>query len=130
MNSNSRIISKVDPLLFYKSDEVIGYILVHLDDFLFAGNPDFLKTIITKLGGTFLIGKEDNLKLKYLGVNVTSTNSTITLDQYQYIQNLHKIYIHADQKKELTSPLTKTVIRYIATRYYHRFIITHTNWII
>ena len=78
---------------------------MHVDDFLFTGNPDFLKTIITKLRGTFLIG-EDNLKFKYPGV--TSTNSTITLDQYQYIQNLHKNYIHADQKKELRSPLTKT----------------------
>ena len=43
-----------------------------------------------------LIGKEDKVNFKYLGLNVTPTNSTITLDQYQYIQNLHKIEIHAD----------------------------------
>ena len=54
-----------------------------------------------------MIGKEDKLEFKYLGLNVTSTNSTITLDQYQYIQNLHKTDIDTDQKKELTSPLNK-----------------------
>ena len=75
VNSNSGTISKVDPSLFLwynESDELIGYILGHVDDFLFAGNKDFHKTIITKFN--------------YLGLNVT-TNSTITLYQYQYIQN-------------------------------------------
>ena len=83
-------------LLWYnESDELIGYILVHVDDFLFAGNQGFHKTIITKLRGAFLIGKEDKLNFKYLGLNVT-TNSTITLGQNQYIQNLHKIEIDTD----------------------------------
>ena len=61
MNNNSGTISKVDPFLFLwysESDKLIGYILVHVDDFLFAGNQDFHKTIITKLGGTFLTGTE------------------------------------------------------------------------
>ena len=63
----------------------------------------FHKAIITKLRGTILIGKEDKLNLKedklnfkYLGLNVTSINSIITLNQYQYIQNLHKIDIDTD----------------------------------
>ena len=63
VNSNSGTISKVDPSLFLwynESDELIGYIIVHVDDFLFAGSPDFHKTIITKLRGKFLIGKEVN----------------------------------------------------------------------
>ena len=62
MNSNSGTISKVDPSLFLwynENDELIGYILVHVDNFLFAQNQDFHKTIIIKLRGTFLIGKED-----------------------------------------------------------------------
>ena len=80
---------------------------MHVDDFLFAGNKDPDKAIITKLRLIFLIGKEDKLNFEYLELNVASTNSTITLDQYQYIQNLHKIEIHADLKKEPTSPLNK-----------------------
>ena len=67
MNSNSRTISKVNSslILWYnESDELIGYNLVHVDDFLFAGNKDFHKTTITKLRGAFLIGKEDKLNLK------------------------------------------------------------------
>ena len=56
----------------------------------------FHKAIITKLRGTILIGKEDKLNFKYLGLNVTSINSIITLNQYQYIQNLRKIDIDAD----------------------------------
>ena len=56
MNNNSGTISKVDQFLFLwysESDKLIGYILVHVDDFLFAGNQDFHKTIITKLRGKF-----------------------------------------------------------------------------
>ena len=62
MNSNSRTISKVDPSLFLwynENDGLIGYIFVHVDDFLLAQNQDFHKTIIIKLRGAFLIGKED-----------------------------------------------------------------------
>ena len=98
MNSNSRTIYKNDPLLFLwynESDELIGYILVHIDDFLSTGNQGFHKTIITKLRGKFLIGKEDKLNFKYLGPNVTATNSTITLN------------INTDRKNEVTSPLNK-----------------------
>ena len=82
VNSNSGAISKVHPSLFLwynESDELIGYILVHVDEFLFARNQDFHKTIITKLRGTFLMGKENKLNFKYLGLNVTSTNSTTPL---------------------------------------------------
>ena len=81
VNSNSETISKVDPSLFLwynESEELIGYILVHVDDFLFAGNKDFHKTMITKLKRIFLIGKEAKLSFKYLGLNVTSIDSTIT----------------------------------------------------
>ena len=56
----------------------------------------FHKAIITKLRGTILIGKEDKLNFKYLGLNVTSINSIITLNQYQYIQNLRQIDIDTD----------------------------------
>ena len=54
-----------------------------------------------------MIEKEDKLNFKYLGLDVTSTNSTITLNQYQYIQNLPKIKIHTDRNKEPTSTLNK-----------------------
>ena len=65
-------------LWYNESEELIGYILVHVDDFLFAGNKDFHKTMITKLKRIFLIGKEAKLSFKYLGLNVTSFDSTIT----------------------------------------------------
>ena len=107
VNNNSRTISKIDPSLFlwyHESDELIGYILVQADDFLFAGNKDLHKTIITILGGTFLTGKEDKLNFKYLQLNVTSTNSTVTIKHYQYI---HITVIHKDHKKDPTSPLNK-----------------------
>ena len=91
---------------YHKCDELIA-ILVHVDNFLFAWNKDFYKKIITELRGKRLIEKEDKLNFKYLGLDVTSTNSTITLNQYQYIQNLPKIKIHTDRNKEPTSTLNK-----------------------
>ena len=109
VNSNSRTISKIDQSLFlwyHESDELIGYILVQADDFLFAGNKDLHKTKITILGGTFLTGKEDKLNFKYLQLNVTSTNSTVTIKHYQYI---HITVIHKDHKKDPTSIKQKKI---------------------
>ena len=92
VNSNSGTISKVDPSLFLwynESDELIGYILVHVDDFLFAGNIDFHKTIITKFN--------------YLGLNVT-----IIAQLHSTNISTFKTEIHTDREKELTSPLNET----------------------
>lgn len=50
-NSNSGTISKFDLSLFLwynKNHQLVGYILVHIDGFLFTGNKDILKTITTK----------------------------------------------------------------------------------
>ena len=54
-----------------------------------------------------MIGKEGKLNFKYLGLNLISKNGNITLDQFQYIQNLQKINIPVDGKSNPTIELSK-----------------------
>ena len=49
---------------------LIGYILVHVDDFSFARKLQFHKTVISKLRETFQVGKEVKLDFKHIGLNV------------------------------------------------------------
>ena len=97
-NSNSGTISKFDLSLFLwynKNHQLVGYILVHIDGFLFTGNKDHNYQITT-----FLTEKEEKLNFRYLRVHITSTNNTITLDQHQYFQNPYKSKERANKSLE------------------------------
>ena len=107
---NSRVVSDVDPSLFlwYDSNsELIGYLLIHVDDFLFAGHQNFHERIMKKLKSSFLVGKEEKLNFRYLGINISSGNCNITLDQNSYIKNLTKIDLNPDRKRDQTAPLVQ-----------------------
>ena len=85
---------------------MIGCILVHVDDFLFAGTLYFHKTVISKLRETFQVGKEVELDCKYIGLNTTiTTKSHIFTDQHHYINKLRKIHIASHRKSNNLSPL-------------------------
>ena len=60
-----------------------------------------------KVETAFLINKEDKLNFKYLRLNVTWNNNNITLNQFEYIQNLQEVNIPASRKNILTSTLGK-----------------------
>ena len=100
------VTSKVDPSLLLwhdKNNILIGYILVRVDYFLFAGPLHFHKTVISKFRET-KVGKEVKLDFKYIGLNVVTTKSHISVDQHHYIDNLRKIYIASVQKSNNISP--------------------------
>ena len=108
LNLPDGVSSKLDPLLFLcynKNNNLIGYILVHVEDFLFTGTQQFHKTIISKLRKTFQVVKENKLDFEYIGLNLVTTKTHISLDQLQYINNLKKIGIASDWKSNNTSPL-------------------------
>ena len=100
---------EIDPSLFiwYSNEKtLLGYILIHVDNFLFAGVKEFHKSIIKKLKSTFAIDKEEKANFRYLGLNICSHLDNITLDQHQYIQNINKIDINPERKTSPKSPLT------------------------
>ena len=109
VKSTGGVTSKADPSLFLcydKKNRLIGCILVHVDDFLFAGTLYFHKTVISKLRKTFQAGKEVKLDYKYIGLNtMITTKSHISTDQHHYINKLRKIHIASCRKSNNLSSL-------------------------
>ena len=89
MVSNGGKMCQVDPAVFcwYKDSQVIGIIVIHVDDFLWAGDTTFQNSVIVKMRETFLIGKESNTYFQYLGLKLQQTFQGIALDQSKYIHS-------------------------------------------
>ena len=84
--------SRSDPSLFYFVNEnhVCGFIALHVDDITWAGNSNFEEAVINKLRTKFLIGEENDIPFRYLGLDISSTNpNELTLSQYHYVRNLN-----------------------------------------
>ena len=83
--------SRSDPALYYfvHENHVYGFIALHVDDIVWAGNSNFEEAVINKLRTKFLIGKENNIPLRYLGLDISSTNPnevTVTISLCQGLE--------------------------------------------
>ena len=87
------VMSKADSALFYyyKDNNLIGMIAIHVDNFLWSGTTDFERNFIWKLRNMFVIGKENQSIFKYLGINLIEKDSDITIGQINYSENIKPI---------------------------------------
>ena len=109
VTDNNGIISKIDPSLFlwYNTKQaVVGIMTIHVDDFLCTGDNGFIESFISKLQENFAVGKIETKCFKYLGLNIKHEGNIVTLDQQNYVDNLSKIDIDIERRKNLTAPLT------------------------
>ena len=106
--SDGGIMSTLDQSLFYwqKGNTLIGIILVHVDDFLWAGSSEFSQTVIGNLRHHFEIGKEQQHCFRYLGLNISGSHQNITVDQNDYLKSLQPMVIDAERKSKVSEPLS------------------------
>ena len=81
-----------DPALFYfvHENHVCGFIALHVDDIIWVRNSNFDEAVLNKLRTKFLIGRENNIPFRYLGLDMSSTNpNEVTLSQYHYVRDLN-----------------------------------------
>ena len=93
-----------------KDGELFGMTVLHVDDFLVAGNPDFLVQLGHKLRNRFTFGKIEFNKFKYTGLNIEQTKDGISVDQVDYIQSIKPISaqgLEAEDKVGLNKPQFK-----------------------
>ncbi|KAK6178359.1 hypothetical protein SNE40_013155 [Patella caerulea] len=76
--------SHVDPPIFYwyRNGKLIGLLVVHVDDFLWAGTNEFEKVVIDKLRKEFNIGKEESNNFKYVGLQLSHLYGALKLIIY------------------------------------------------
>ena len=112
-----------DPALFFKvnhSNEMIGIIVLHVDDFLHAGNKLFEKTVSEKLADVYTMGKVEEKKFTYVGFDIEQKEEGITIDQSHYArEKIEIITIDPDRAKNQDEALSneeKSMLRVVAGR--------------
>ena len=99
--------SKYDQGIFYyyKNEDIIGIIILFVDDFLWAGTQEFSK-IINKFKEKFHIGVENNETFTYVGIKLKQNkDKTILIDQFTYIDSINTIPLN---KEQISNPQRET----------------------
>ena len=101
--------SKFDEALFYcrKAGELIGLLVVHVDDILYGGNSKF-QDLIRKLCSVFDIGTHSSGNFKYLGLELRQGKDVIHIDQCKYIEGIQEIQVSRCRSRDKDSTLTET----------------------
>lgn len=118
--------SNLAPALFswFNNGRLEGIICVYVDDFLWAGTPEFEQCVIMKLCDKFIIGSAESRSFRYLGLNVMcDDDGNITLDQIQYASALTLLALSRSRAIMKESVLSESEKRE------YRALVGQLNWI-
>ena len=66
--------------------------MTHVDDFLYGGSTEF-EDVIQHVRNTFTVGREAEMPLKFLGVDLQYSEGYINLNQKSYIDGTEEAVI-------------------------------------
>ena len=74
--------------MFFKlhGDELCGLMVVHVDDTLWAGDENFITSIIKPLKNKFLESTEEHDQMQYLSLSITRDSSGANMRLNDYVQ--------------------------------------------
>ena len=103
--------SKPNPSLFYcqNNNELEDIFAIHVDDFLNAGNEQFLKYTISEIHEKFTVGKVCNTAFRYLGLDLKKHKNYISLDQTHYDKLLDTVYLKDEHFLRIHDTLQSTI---------------------
>jgi len=81
-------VSKLDSTMFYWCDNTNSLLRVsasHVDDFIWSGGALF-ECVVNKIYTAFKVGREERKAFKYCGIELTSINRDIYLNQDKYTE--------------------------------------------
>ena len=88
-----------------KDNKLIGFVALHVDDFLHAGNKFFVEVIMPQVLAAFKVGKSETRNFLYTGIQINQEPDCIKIDQEKYTKNVQipKIDLHdlKDKKREM-----------------------------
>ena len=97
-----------EPALFIYQDAKVlsGLVILHVDDFLFAGTRSFVEEVMQKLDSVFTVGKHSTCLLKFTGINIQKdpVKDCLTLDQRTFFE---EIEITHESNPKHNRPLTE-----------------------
>ena len=101
--------SKLDQSIFmYYDPNLQGFIMSHVDDFLWAGSNKFKVSVIQKIREKFKISSENSNYFKYIGWQIQQCPDGIYISQKDYAQDdLEIAKISGPSGRSATDPITK-----------------------
>ena len=102
-------------LWYNEGSEIWGLIVIHVDDFIYAGTPQWNEEVVGHVTRKFKISAYASGTFRYVGLNVVQTANGIFIDQKAYVENLKPISVApgrlqckdealtADEKSQLRS---------------------------
>ena len=114
--SSNCIQSTIDKAIFrwYENSKLAGLFVLHVDDFFYAGTKSFITNVIDKICLKFQIGSQGTNCFKYIGLEITHDNDSITLAQNEYSILVNEIPITITRmmhKRDEVSCLEKKQLR-------------------
>ena len=93
--------------LWHSADGLLeGMLVSHVDDFVYCGTEKWHKDVMDRLYTIFKISNHSQGSFKYTGLNVVQTNSSVVVNQYDYIASLVPIEINSDRASKKEDELT------------------------
>ncbi len=77
--------------LFFENGVWIGFVMIHVDDIIPGGTPEFTEMIMDTLRTQFKISKDQARKFTYIGMALRSNGNNIFMNQTQYTEELEDV---------------------------------------
>lgn len=106
------VISQLDKTLFrcYEKNKLIGLLVTHVDDVLYAGTTRFKDQVIKSVFDRFKISSEYRDNFKYLGLNIVQDEETraITVDQKEYAESVQPAEVLPSRRRDPEDDLSES----------------------
>ena len=91
--------SKYDKAVFLwrKERTLEGFVLIHVDDFLWSGTENFVTNVIIPFRRVFKISKEESDCFSYIGINIEQKQGDIKINQMQYRDSIKSVELTKEQ---------------------------------
>ena len=106
--------SKLDKAVFcYYDDDakLLGIIVTHVDDLIYAGTTKFIKNVIQKLTKKFVISRLHSGTFQYLGWNITQYEDHIKVHQNTYAETIKSVKVDSQRKLQPDEYLDKDEVK-------------------
>ena len=97
-----------EAMFLWHSEEctIAGLIVIHVDDFIYAGATQLNNDVIAKVMTKFKISAQASGTFRYVGLNVLQTAEGIFVDQKAYVQGLKEIHVANGRLQQKDEVLT------------------------
>ena len=102
--------SVIHPALFCfkRGADLSGLLIVHVDDFLHAGDADFVLRVLPQLRKMFDVSTTGHSAFRYTGLNIKSFSDYVEIDQAHYIDALNCVPLPNSRKTNKCDLLTSS----------------------